>query len=694
MVSVGGMNILLEELRRWDVERLARLLRLRPALMAATSLERLARAVSSTAFEAVQDLPSPQRQVLEAVSLLAQPVTVEDLGLLDPGHDVQAELHLVVADLQDRFLLQPGDPVLRTVGPLAQFLQHPLGFGRHVDAAHEQISYYELCDLVQAFGRPRPKSRAEGLSALRAAFSDTEVLRELLEQLPDDARALLERVDRDGPLIGFPGVDPYQRLLPEDDGLLALVTSGLLAVVGVGRVEIPFEVGLALRRPTITTWRLSGPLPGVPVDQDQVDAACGVALVELLDGVNALMRRLDAAPAALLTSGALGIKELRALAAEVGEPSTCALLLALLDQLGLVTKTRKDLRPTSAWAAWSQQGEAERWTDLVRAWLALVDLPASRPGSPRRLKAPLSFAYDPRAPRDRLRALRLLSSSPADTSYDGLAWLDSWTWRWAPARLTAYDAAGRLPDQELRADVLHEAELLALLADGAATPLVRALHGDVAAAIGRLAAAGASSVRAQADMTLVCTGTPSRRLRAALNRLASVEQSGRATVWRLSEQSLSVAYDEGDGPAEVLAVLERYAGTLPQAMAYLVGDAHRRHGRVRVGAASSYVVVEDDALLTEALGSKGNAAGVKGLRELGLRRVAPGVAVSRGSVSATVEALRLLGVPAVTDAAVEAAVPAAARARRSTPPRRQPLPAVPPLDVSDRAAAHARALLG
>jgi len=35
-------------------------------------------------------------------------------------------------------------------------------------------------------------------------------------------------------------------------------------------------------------------------------------------------------------------------------------------------------------------------------------------------------------------------------------------------------AAGRLPDQELRADVLHEAELLALLADGAAPPLVRA----------------------------------------------------------------------------------------------------------------------------------------------------------------------------------------------------------------------------
>ncbi len=82
------MNIVLEELRRWDVERLTRLLRLRPALMAATNLEQLARAVSSTAFEAVQDLPSPQRQVLEAVSLLAQPVAVEDLGLLDPGHDV------------------------------------------------------------------------------------------------------------------------------------------------------------------------------------------------------------------------------------------------------------------------------------------------------------------------------------------------------------------------------------------------------------------------------------------------------------------------------------------------------------------------------------------------------------------------------------------------------------------------------
>lgn len=684
-----AVTTVLGELHRWDTDRLARLLRLRPALLAAGDLEQLTKAISTTVYEAVQDLPSPQRQVLEAVTLLRPPVTVEQLVQLDPSQDVRAELQQLVSDLQDRFLLHPGAAELQTVGPVAHYLRNPLGFGRHVDAVHEQTSYYELCDLVQQLGQPRPVSRAAALVALREVFSEAPLVTAVLQQLPAGARELLERADRDGPVLGYPGVDPYQHVLPEDPDLVALVTAGLLAVVAVGRVEVPFEVGLAVRQPGATTWRLSGPPPGAPVQQDQVDAACAVALAQLLDGVRALADRLDAAPAILLASGALGVKELRSLAAAVGEPATCALLLALLDQLGLITKTRKDLRTTNAWPTWSTRSEAERWTDLVRAWLTLVDPPASRPDSPRRLKAPLAFSYEPRARRDRLRALNLLWSSPVDTSSDAVSWLGRWNWRWAPERLTAHDGVGRLPDEELRADILHEAELLALLADGAPTPLVGALHGDIVAAIHRLGAAGQTQVRAQADMTLVCTGTPSREMRTALTRLATVEQSGRATVWRLSEQSLSAAYDEGDSPEEVLAVLQQYAGTLPQAMAYLVKDARRRHGRVRVGAATAYVVVEDDALLTDALGGRGTAA--KAVRELGLRRIAPGVAVCRGSVSATVEALRGLGVPAVADAAAGPTT-AVAKPRRTAAPHRRALPPLPELDVTDRAAAQAQAL--
>jgi hypothetical protein len=186
--------------------------------------------------------------------------------------------------------------------------------------------------------------------------------------------------------------------------------------------------------------------------------------------------------------------------------------------------------------------------------------------------------------------------------------------------------------------------------------------------------AGDRRVHAQADGTLVCTGPAARDVRRALDRLATVETTGAATVWRISEQSLARAYDDGDTPEQVLAVLHGLADDVPQAMAYLVRDAHRRHGRVRVGTASSYVVVDDDALLQDVLSRRRAAADP--VRALALRRVAAGVAVSKGSATATVEALRLLGLPAVVESADGTAVRRTGT-RRATPPARRPLRELP-----------------
>ena len=150
------------------------------------------------------------------------------------------------------------------------------------------------------------------------------------------------------------------------------------------------------------------------------------------------------------------------------------------------------------------------------------------------------------------------------------------------------------------------------------------------------------------------------------------------------------AYDAGDTPEQVDAVLERYAGTVPQAMTYLVKDAHRRHRPVRVGAATAYIVVDDDGVLQDALLRKGPAA--KTIKALGLRRIAPAVAVSRGPVAATVEALRALGVPAVAETRGERG-PSGRPRRAAAPTYARPLPPVPPLDLSVEVAARVAALL-
>ncbi|HZA81391.1 MAG TPA: helicase-associated domain-containing protein, partial [Actinomycetes bacterium] len=87
---------------------------------------------------------------------------------------------------------------------------------------------------------------------------------------------------------------------------------------------------------------------------------------------------------------------------------------------------------------------------------------------------------------------------------------------------------------------------------------------------------------------------------------------------------------------EVLAFLRRHSSTpLPQALEYLVADAARRHGRLRVGGATTYLR-GDPALVAGAVRS---AAG----RRLGLRELAPGVAVTARSQPELLAALRKAG---------------------------------------------------
>ncbi len=182
--------------------------------------------------------------------------------------------------------------------------------------------------------------------------------------------------------------------------------------------------------------------------------------------------------------------------------------------------------------------------------------------------------------------------------------------------------------------MLAEAALLGLVVEGSPTPLCALTAPSLAA----LEGVGEERVRAQADGTLVCTGTPSRRVVADLDRLAAVESRGGATVWRVSEATLGRAYADGLTAAQALAALERWAGELPQSMRYLVHDAERRAGRLRTGPAASWLVAEDPGALADALAVLGR---------LGLTRLAPTVAVSTATPEALREALSRAGLAAV-----------------------------------------------
>jgi hypothetical protein len=132
---------------------------------------------------------------------------------------------------------------------------------------------------------------------------------------------------------------------------------------------------------------------------------------------------------------------------------------------------------------------------------------------------------------------------------------------------------------------------------------------------------GSSHFLLAGDLTVVAPGGLAPDVEGRLAIVAEREAGGTAATWRISDASLRGALDEGLSGAEVLAFLREHSDTpLPQALEYLVEEATRRHGRLRVGTAGTYLRGEA-ALVTQMVRS---AAG----RRLGLRELAPGVAVT------------------------------------------------------------------
>jgi hypothetical protein len=162
--------------------------------------------------------------------------------------------------------------------------------------------------------------------------------------------------------------------------------------------------------------------------------------------------------------------------------------------------------------------------------------------------------------------------------------------------------------------------------------------------------------------------------------------------WRIDQASLRRAFDTGASAAELLAFLGRHSRTpLPQALAYLVTDVEREHGRLRVGDAHTYL--------------RGDPASVAGLvrsaagRKLGLREVGPGVAVSTKGRRELLAALRKAGQAPVAEEAdgstsTETPKPvrhSARAAAASGQARPEPAPGVPAATVLARLRAAAPA---
>lgn len=120
--------------------------------------------------------------------------------------------------------------------------------------------------------------------------------------------------------------------------------------------------------------------------------------------------------------------------------------------------------------------------------------------------------------------------------------------------------------------------------------------------------------------------------------------------------------EAGRDAAGILAWLGEHAARgVPQPLAYLVEDLGRRFGQARVGTAGCYLRSDDASLVAEILADKR-------VSRLGLRRIAPTVAVSDRAPGAVLDQLRAAGyLPAGEEADGTLAV-ARPAARRATAP--------------------------
>ncbi|KAA2262940.1 DNA-binding protein [Solihabitans fulvus] len=481
-----------------------------------------------------------------------------------------------------------------------------------------------------------------GLGRSSPALAGTDLAARLAGlDAPD--RRLIETLAA-GPPVGR--TKEAARVVPldrADTPVQRLLALGLLLRRDDENVELPMEVGIAVRgdRPMGAVQTTEPELATTTPGQSTVDATAGGAALELLRHMERLLALWSDEPPPVLRSGGLGVRELRRLARELEvDERRAALTAELAVGAGLVADSESgepEWVPTAAADSWLVSHPEQRWATLAQAWLELPRLPGlvGRRDERDRLLGPLSDELRrPLAPRDRRGVLDALAGLPAGTGVpkpDELAAVLAWR---APRR------GGRLRDDLVRW-TLEEATAVAVVALGALGTAGRALLTDgAAAAAARLSEAlpePVDHVLVQADLTVIAPGPLEPELAAEMALTADVESAGSATVYRVSEGSVRRAFDSGRTAAELHELFRTRSRTpVPQSLTYLIDDAARRHGRLRGGAAGSFLRCDDQVLVTEVLAHPE-------ADRLELRRIAPTVLISPLALVDVLDGLRGAG---------------------------------------------------
>lgn len=640
-MTARAPRTLADWLGRQDDEFLAELIRRRPdvAFPPPQDLSSLAARLSVriSVSRALDELDSWALQVLDGLLLAPAPGTVDAVVAMLEGAS-RGDVVRAVDELLALALVWGEHDALNVTAAVREAANRFIG-GLGRPAAELFIAYPndDIRVVMRHLGLPyatQPSATALVCERLRNA----DAVHELIAAAPEGASAVLDRLS--GPVPA--GELMHADELPEQAGdatppVRWLLAHGLLAYVGPNHLEMPREVGLARRGEAVLGRALVRPPEPQTrsIGKTEADGAAATHLQEFTRLMAELLRQIVAAEPRLLRTGGMGTREAKKLAKGigVGQPTT-HLLLHVAYAAGLLAHTaayEPVWLPTPRYDDWLDEPVERQWATLAEAWLAMPMLAwlADTADAPHALS---DGTHRVGAAAKRTRVLQVAAGLGVGTVADPETVTEQLRWRWPRRTALGSDTTVEL--------TLREAELLGVTGRGAMTSMGVALLDDTLDA-------GAAALRAlpdpvetvilQPDMTAIAPGRLAPGLAHDMHLVADLESAGGAAVFRISESSLRRALDSGLSAAEVKRLLRERSVTPPaQALEYLIDDVARRHGSLRVGAATAYLRCDDEATL-ELIESR------KELAHLRIRRIAPTVLLSTAEPSALLRALEAAG---------------------------------------------------
>ena len=539
----------------------------------------------------------------------------------------------------------------------------------HADPARAGGAVQRLLDLALAWEAPGGIRALSGVadamrgmpglvSGLRPSSPEPpspDRVAALLAELSPAATAMLRHVDAHGG-EGTTGsarrtVSPEQAASPAEE----LISRRLLVPRDGDTVVLPGEVGLALRGGRTTTEPVDEvpPLATASRDPALVARTAAGAAFDVVRRTELLLDHWGVQPPSVLRSGGLAVRDLKLVARELHvDEAGAALLVEVALSAGLIAEGAEPdgtpaWLPTEEFDVWSGRPTAERWARLVGGWLASSRVPSlvgSRDPAGKSWNALAPELSSGLAEEARRLALRVLAGVPEGEVLavgTGVASVVQHV-EWLRPRRPAIFA-------DLVTAALDEAAVLGVSGAGGLPPSGRLVADDdlpaAAAALDPQLPRPVDHVLLQADLTAVAPGPLETEVARRLHLLADVESRGGATVYRFTPGSLRRGFDAGWSALEVRDFLTGVSQTpVPQPLEFLVDDVARTFGSVRVGHAEAFLRADDEAALAALVHDPRS-------RTLGLRLLAPTVAISTSPLDVLLPRLRELGAAPVVEAA-------------------------------------------